>query len=285
MKKTLLFLLVFSGVVLINSCKKDLNLTPVDQYSDASVWSDPALAQTFVNNIYGGVPHGFSNVMMSSISDEAVYNANGGDWDVVKSLITPSNLNLFSHDWWTSQATRLRSWGLTYKYIRSCNIFFEKIDGVPFTDSAAKYRLEGEVHFLRAYLYFDLMELFGGVPLIKTSYGIDDSTGIARNTFEETINFITSECDQAASLLSSDPVNIDNASDKGRATKGAALALKARTLLYAASDFYNSNVSWASGYAHPELVGYVGGDRNARWQAAKDACKAVMDLGLYSLYG
>jgi hypothetical protein len=285
MKKIFLFLLGFTGLMLFNSCKKDLNVKPVDQYSDASVWSDPALAQTFVNNIYGGVPHGFSNVMMSSICDESVYNANGGDWDVVKSLITPSNLNLFSHDWWTSQGTRLRSWGLTYKYVRACNIFFEKIDGVPFTDSAAKHRLEGEVHFLRAYLYFDLMELFGGVPIITTSYGIDDSTTIARNTFEETINFITSECDQAATLLSLDPVNLDNAADKGRATKGAALALKARTLLYAASDFYNSNVSWAPGYGHPELVGYVGGDRNARWQAAKDACKAVMDLGIYSLFG
>src|SRR4051794_35489671 len=146
--------------------------------------------------------------------------------------------------------------------------------------------MEGEVHFLRAYLYFDLMELFGGVPLIKTSYGIDDSTAIARNTFEETVNFILGECDSATALLPTIPLKLDGTTvDDGRATKGAALALKARTLLYAASDFYNSNVSWASGYAHPELVGYVGGDRNARWQAAKDACKAVMDLGIYSLYG
>src|SRR3954451_12910240 len=99
MKKIFLFLLVFAGIVLIDSCKKDLNVKPVDQYSDASVWSDPGLTQTFVNNIYGGIPHGFSNVMMSSISDESVYNANGGDCELVKSLSSRSSLNLFSDDW------------------------------------------------------------------------------------------------------------------------------------------------------------------------------------------
>jgi len=286
MKKILSIFLVVITIAQFYSCSKDhLNLTPVDKYSDATVWSDPALTQTFVNNIYGGIPHGFSNVMMSAICDEAVYNADAGTWDVNKSLITASNLYLFDINYWTSEATILRSWGSNYKYIRACNLFFEKIDGVPFTDSAAKYRMEGEVHFLRAYLYFDLMELYGGVPIITKAYGLEDSTNISRNTFEETVNFIVSECDEAASLLSTDPQNITGSSDKGRATKGAALALKARTLLYAASDFYNSNVSWAPGYAHPELVGYVGGDRKARWQAAKDACKAVMDLGIYSMYG
>src|SRR6266542_2906926 len=283
MKKILLFSFVL--IVIAQSCKKDLNVKPVDKYSDASVWGDPALAQTFVNNIYGGIPHGFSNIMMSSISDEAVYNADGGTWDADKSLITPSNLIVFDFNWWTSPSTKLRGWGSSYKYIRACDLFFDKIDGVPFTDSSAKYRLEGEVHFLRAYLYFDLMELYGGVPIITKSYGLNDRTNVARNTFEETVNFIVSECDAAASLLSTDPLNVSGNADKGRATKGAALALKARTLLYAASDFYNSGVSWAGSYSHPELVGYTGGDRTARWQAAKDACKAVMDLGIYSLCG
>lgn len=285
MKKLILYSFVLICIVQTYSCKKDLNVNPVDKYSDASIWGDPALAQTFVNNIYGGIPHGFSNVMMSSICDEAVYNADCGTWDVDKSLITSSNLILFDANYWTSPATKLRSWGSCYKYIRACDLFFQKIDGVPFTDSSSKYRLEGEVHFLRAYLYFDLMESFGGVPIITNAYGLEDTTNISRNTFEETVNFIVSECDAAASDLPLQAVDINGNADNGRATKGAALALKARTLLYAASDFYNSNASWAGTYAHPELVGYVGGDRAARWQAAKDACKAVMDLGVYSLYG
>jgi hypothetical protein len=63
----------------ISSCKKDfMNLQPLDKFSDEAVWNDPALIQTFINNIYLGIPHGFSNIMMSSIVDETMYNADFG---------------------------------------------------------------------------------------------------------------------------------------------------------------------------------------------------------------
>src|SRR5690625_7444589 len=61
------------------------------------------------------------------------------------------------------------------------------------------------------------------------------------------------------------------------ATKGAALALKTRVLLHAASDLYNKN-------PENELVGYTSGDQQQRWRAAKTAAQEVMDLGLYELY-
>jgi hypothetical protein len=125
-----------------------------------------------------------------------------------------------------------------------------------------------------------LVFLYGGVPIIKNAYGLKDDFLVARNTFEECINFIAEDCDKAAELL---PLQ-QTGSNYGRATKGAALALKARVLLYAASDLYNSNASWTNGYAHPELIGYVGGTRTARWQAAKNAAKSIIDLGIYSLY-
>jgi len=282
MKKVIFGLIVFLSLAQIYSCKKDLNLKPIDQFSDASVWADASLTQAFVNNIYGGIPHAFSNINMGALVDESFYNADGGTVDAGKSLITSDNLLVFDQYWWTSPGTRIRSWGTSYKYIRACNIFLEKIAAVPFDDPAAKSRLTGEVHFLRAYLYFDLSELFGGVPVIKSSFKLNDSVAVARNTYEETVKFIVDECDSAANLL---PVSVVSSSDNGRATKGAALALKARMLLYAASDMYNNNAGWAGSYAHPELVGYVGGDRAARWQAAKDAAKAVIDLGVYSMYG
>jgi starch-binding outer membrane protein, SusD/RagB family len=279
MKKQLYILGVAVMLLQFISCKKDLNISPVDQFSDASVWKDPSLIQTFVNNIYGGIPHGFSNIMMSALDDEAMYNADFGSSNVTKSLITPSDLSIFDQNYWTGLRQRLMNWALIYKYVRPCNIFFSKIDAVHFDDPTAKSNLKGEVHFLRAYLYFDLVEMYGGVPIITKDYGLSDSFNVPRNTYAECIAFITNECDSAASLL---PLT---ATDLGRATKGAALALKARTLLYAASDFANSNGSWASGYANKDLIGYTGGDRVARWQAAKDAAKAVMDLGIYSLSG
>jgi hypothetical protein len=279
MKKQLYILGVALMLLQITSCKKDLDISPVDQFSDASVWKDPSLIQTFVNNIYGGIPHGFSNIMMSALDDEAMYNADFGTSNVTKSLITPSDLSIFDQNYWTGLRQRLMNWALIYKYVRPCNIFFSKIDAVHFDDPTAKNNLKGEVHFLRAYLYFDLVEMYGGVPIITKDYGLSDSFNVPRNTYADCIKFITSECDSAASLL---PLTAPNL---GRATKGAALALKARTLLYAASDFANSNGSWADSYANKDLIGYTGGDRVARWQAAKDAAKAVMDLGIYSLSG
>ncbi len=132
--------------------------------------------------------------------------------------------------------------------------------------------------FLRAYFYHQLVSFYGGVPLITKTYTLNDEFTAPRDTYENSIKFIVEECDKAAALLPA-------SGDKARATKGAALTLKSRALLYAASDLFNSNASWASNFANKELMGYTGGDRQARWQAAKDAAKAVMDFGLYSLYG
>ena len=79
---------------------------------------------------------------------------------------------------------------------------------------------------------------------------------------KECIKFITDECDSAAAVL---PLS-HATGELGRATKGAALALKSRTLLYAASDLFNT-ASWAGGYAKPELISLPSGDRVARWKA------------------
>lgn len=260
------------------SCKKDfLEKTPLDKYSDAAVWSDPALTATFVNNLYLGIPYPFTTLMLSSTVDESMAVWDWGSSNVTKSLMTPSDLSIFDNNFWTG-SMRDQTWAKMYVNIRACNLFLEKIDAVPFDDKIKQDKLKGEVLFLRAYFYHQLVALYGGVPLITKAYTLTDEFAVPRDTYENCIKFISDECDKAAALL---PLT----DDKARATQGAALALKSRTLLYAASDLYNSNGSWAGSYATKELIGYTGGDRTARWQAAKDAAKAVIDLGIYGLYG
>ena len=260
------------------SCEKDLlEQTPLNKFSDTIVWQDPALVQTFVNNIYVGIPSPFHTIMLANLVDEAQFNADWETANVTKSQITPSYLAVFDNGFWVSHE-RLITWDNTYKNIRACNLYLEKIEEVPFDDEESKNKLTGEVLFLRAYFYNQLVSLYGGVPIITKSYSLNEDYSVTRETYENCIKFITEECDKAAALL---PVS----GDKARATKGAALALKSRVLLYAASDLYNSNASWAAGYANKELVGFTGGDQKARWQAAKDAAKAVMDLGVYNLFG
>ena len=276
MKRLLSIILVVILLMQASSCKKELDIKPVDQFSDASVWNDAALIQTFVNNIYSGVPHGFGCIMMASMDDESMYNADFGSSNVTKSLVNPSDFAIFAADFWASNLKQY-NWTTAYKYIRATNVFFSKIEDAP-VDASIKDAMKGEVHFLRAYIYNNLLSIYGAVPIITQAYGLSDSFAVPRNTYAENIQFISDELDMAATLLKGKAI------EDGRATEGAALALKSRVLLMAAGDFANSNGSWAGSYSNKELIGYADGDRTARWQAAKDAAKAVMDLGTYSLY-
>lgn len=274
--KRILLIISIAAIFMQLSCKKQLDVLPVDQFSDVSVWNDAALIQTYVNNIYSGVPHGFGCIMMASMADESMYNADFGSSNVTKSLVNPSDFAIFDANFWASNLKQL-NWTTEYKFVRATNVFFNKIDASP-VEASAKDVMKGEVHFLRAYIYNNLLSIYGGVPLITKAYGLADSFAVPRNTYEESVKFITDELDQAATLLHGKTL------ESGRATEGAALALKSRVLLAAAGDFANSNGAWAGGYSNKELIGYVGGDRMARWQAAKDAAKKVMDLGTYTLY-
>ena len=116
MKKQTNILVILLPFLSLMSCKKDfLNQTAKNDYPDAITWKDPALIQAFVNNIYTGVPHGFSNIMMSSLVDESVYNAQFGEQNAVKSLITPGDLTVFDAGYWTANRQRYMNWANEYK--------------------------------------------------------------------------------------------------------------------------------------------------------------------------
>jgi len=262
--------------LLATGCNDDfLDVAPLDKFSDAAVWQDPALITSFVNGIYLGQHHGFQTEMLSSVSDESM---DVWDWEakpVVNSEISPSYLGVLAPNHWTGDYYNI-SWDGLYQKIRSCNLFFENIEKSGLEGDEID-RLKGDVYFLRASFYTWLMSFHGGVPLIDKAYTPTDDFSVPRNTFEETVNFIVADCDAAAALL---PLS----GDKAKATKGAALTLKSKVLLYAASDLYASD-SWAGSYEHPELISYTSGSQADRWQAAKDAARDVIDLGVYSLYG
>ena len=272
-----IFLFWIFGISLVVSCSKDsLNLNPSDEFSELDVFKDPVLMEVYVNGIYQAVSNptsSWNGLLKGEFVDEAHdmwYNY----FEFNNCLITQDALQ----GWW------FETWNDIYSNIRKCNVFFEKknqgvfnnamVDSVPL-----KERLTGEVHFLRAFFYQQLVSLYGGVPIIKNTYALTDNFKIARNSYADCIGFIVAECDSAASMLP----EVNTGNNMGRATKGAALALKSEVLLYAASDLHNNN-SLFSGFANPELLGYTSGNSQDRWLAAKNAAKAVIDLGLYGLY-
>lgn len=275
MKRIVFFILIIN-VFIYTSCNNDfLDLQPTTQYADDAVWNkDLELIQAFVTNMYRGLGQNGIRVMLGTYVDETMLTFGWATEVVTLSNITPSSFSRFNN---SADQPYYYLWNSAYSYIRSCNIFFEKIENSKAVNDVQKDRLKGEVYFLRAYFYQMLVSMYGGVPIIDKAYKLGEDYLVVRNSYEDCIKFIVNDLDKSAELLA------ETTSDKGRATKGAALALKARVLLYAASDLYNCNGSWATGYGHPELIGYVGGNRTARWQAAKDASAAVMNMG-YELH-
>ncbi len=269
-------LLLFVTFVL-TSCNKDiLELQPLSAYSDVAVWKDPILAETFLNGIYFKmeIPNGDNKYGTPNYVDELHRRDGGSQLNFNNSKITPDQMN------WRNE---LPSWDNLYVIIRSCNKFIENAEKLPddgtVTDGVTKKnRMIGEAHFLRAWFYMRLTSLYGAVPIIDKVYELDDEFLAPRNTYAECVTFMVADCDKAASMLP-----LKHTTDKlARASKGAALALKSRILIYAASDLHNTTVF--PSYANPELIGYTDANRTARFQAAKDAAKAVMDLNLYSLF-
>ena len=251
--------------------------------------------QALLNAIYADIPDGTVYIggaaMMASATDEAEFTA---ETNPIQSFNTGS---------WNAVNNPDLVWGTYYRSIRKVNQFLlstGKVNLDPWkldpsssaqqvyqTNLAAIKRWTYEARFLRAYYYFELVKRYGGVSLINNALSLDDDySKIQRSSLNECIQFITAECDSAAAQL---PLNTSTlpyvaATDLGRATKLTALSLKSRVLLYAASDLFNTS-SWAGGFGKPELISLPAGDRTARWKAAFDAAKAVIDAGALPTLG
>ncbi|MBT1688057.1 RagB/SusD family nutrient uptake outer membrane protein [Dawidia soli] len=257
------------------ACNDDfLNTQPLNEVLTDRVWKDASLAQAFVTDIYNGLGNGgFDEQMVASLTDEAIFTHPGRGINT----ITESRSNPADQGW----INNTLNWTQMYQRIRACNLALENLAAPQFENTAGieADRLRGEAHFMRAYFYQQLLRYYGGIPLIDRSYTLGESDyTVARNTYEECVNFIVADCDAAAQLLQGKNMA------SGRASYAGALALKSRVLLYAASDLHDIPTAAAKSDVvakakQPAVIGYTTGDRVARWQKARDAAKAVLDIG------
>ncbi len=270
----------------LTSCKKDfLDIQPTHLVSDVSILADSMLFQNYVLNRYLGVklsgnegegsPPGFGRAfeyaMLSSITDESMANHDDNTWLIQRGQLAPEN---------TGMAGTI--WARSYRSIREVNYALTNIDKVNMS-SGNKNRLTGELKFIRAFRYHDLIRNYGGAVLVgdkvtSLTDDLQDPSLFKRSTIKESIDYAVAELDDAAQRL---PLNNDNSWVLGRATKGAALALKSRLLLYAASPLY---ILANDPSAKPNYANGANTSDPTRWQAAAAAAKAVMDLNKYSLY-
>lgn len=272
-------ILLITGLFTISCSDDQLNLKPLGEYSETDVWNDPALAELFVNGIYDTMDIPYAKYMQMCFVDEGHRRDNSDVTNFNNCVLNPDNIP----GWTKGEGHPQLIWDLLYATVRKCNIFLDGIESLPNDNTlidgkTKKDRLKGEGYFLRAWTYLYLTNLYGGIPKVDKVYKLGDDFNIARNTYEECIQFITNDCDKAAELL---PVTHSN-NNNGRATKGAALALKSRILLYAASDLHNT-FNYGS-YQKPEYLKYTSGNQTDRWIAAKKAAKAVIDMNQYALF-
>jgi len=272
MKKHFLYLLLLLIVVTIPmSCNTDfLDTKPLDRISSDATWKDAALSQAFVFNIYSFLGYGgFEEQALASVTDEAMFTHAGRNINNFTEGTEEPGALAWQSDTWT--------WPVMYRAIRAANVAIENLPTATF-DPANRDRLLGEAHFLRAYYFHQLVRFYGGVPLVAKSYGLDEDYNLERSSYEDCVKFIVADLDKAITLLNGKP------NTKGRANKLAAMALKARQLAYAASDLHDANKakgksSLFNGFQNIQLLAYTTGSQTARWTAARDAAKAVLDEG------
>ena len=231
MKKN--FLYIAAAVALGFSSCVELDRYPLEELSDGSFWKSATDANMAVSDLYPSLP--YWDVDEAINSDDAVHGIKWAAGNVSKGIYDPQDM----------------SWDGTYSVIRQANLILSKIDEIPDYNQVEKNKVLGQAYFFRAFHYFDLIRTFGDVPYVDKPLTLADQEGITRTPRAEVYSKVMADLDKAIEYL---PTTWP-ASEYGRITKGAALAMKARAALY-----------------------------YGNWQDAANYAKDVIDLGIYELY-
>lgn len=240
------FIIIGLLSVLLFSCKDVLDKNDLTTLDDR-IWEDESQINLYINNLYFNNMPKASFKEYSSVSDES-YSSSETSTDLLYGFISPNGID---------KVTVLHK--DNYNLIRRINIGLEGIENSSI-DESLKAPLRGQALFLRAYRYWEFVQLYGGVPIVKEvqdPYKGSESLDVPRSKTGDAINEIIADLDKAIEGL---PLDWTQTADKGRITSGAAAAFKGRVLLAWASPMFNPN------------------NDQARWQRAYDANKQAVDL-------
>ncbi|WP_289054828.1 RagB/SusD family nutrient uptake outer membrane protein [Carboxylicivirga marina] len=277
MKKIRFIYALIMSAVLLGSCEY-LDYSEADLLDKEDVYGEFSRMKNVLTQIYTRLPDGFMDVsgaMRSSGTDEAIH---------VNSL---SAVRTFNDGSWNANKPIDNQWVSMYNGIREVNSFLMEIEGETWEElqydpnyhfMMEEYELYAyEARLLRAFFYFELYKRYGGVPLLGDEMLTEENANeVAHASAQDVIDYIVSECDAVAGVLPTTYIGIGGGGNDqnnsggdqtGKTTRGFALALKARTLLYAASPLHNTDNS------------------QQKWIDAATAANAVIGLGVYSLEG
>jgi starch-binding outer membrane protein, SusD/RagB family len=272
---------MFLLALLSSACKKDfLNKTPNEDLSIDDVFAQRQYAEAWLSNVYYFLPEEINFV------DPWGRNPFVSSTDEMKVPWPEKYTNLMNSGAWNAsdEGVPTNIWNSNYDGIRKANIFLANIDKVPM-DETEKSKWRAEATFLRAFFYFSMIRTHGPVPLVTEVITADaDFSKYKRNTLKECVDFVVSECDNALPFLDA---RITEDRNYGKITKPAALALKSRILLYAASPLWNGDPDFTSVRDKDGVALFPAHNDPTLWTKAWEAAKACIDqaegagFGLY----
>ncbi|MBZ4191331.1 RagB/SusD family nutrient uptake outer membrane protein [Niabella beijingensis] len=281
-KKQIITVLLLTGVIAcLGSCRKYLSVEHYfdDRQSEERIFNSKDYTERWLANAYNALLNnnlemGNTGNNITNYSDDMYFNeSGGGNGDRYRRF----KFGEYDYTW-------LQSWSQSYGGIRQASVMINSMaDGGTFTaNEVADYK--AQARFVRAYLYWLLLRKYGPVPIMPDK-GVNyddsyDNLSYPRNTYDEVANYIADEMAVAAKDL---PLKRDNR-NIARPTRGAALATRAKALLFAASPLANGNAEMAD-FTNDKGEALISQQYNeGKWAKAAAACKDVMDLGTYKLY-
>lgn len=243
MKK--IFYIIIASVLIATSCKNVLNIDDLNSLDEDKVWNDPNLVNAYLANLYQLF----------------------GNWDVSLDNNSEQLIGItFPLDAVTVNSTSYKAWD--YTRIRQINTAIQKINESTGLVKETKDNALGQLLFMRAYMYFNMVKHHGGVPYITVPQALTDGDlQVTRNSTKECFDLIVKDLNDAVSLL---PETIlKSSSDYGKIDGNYAVAFKAKVLLYKASPQFNPGNPFG----------------NAYWVEANTANKAAYDQLKANGYG
>ena len=264
----------------LTSCNDYLTHNFNDQMTLEEVFSKRPTTERFLAGIYGSIPDEIYAYDQSFVpcNDEAYFSWEKMDYE----LINNGSFNQSSVGVRGEWTPKFNPWKKYYVAINQATIFMDNVEKCPELSYEEQKYMKAEARFLRAYFYFNLFKQYGPVFLwfeITPDLAIPPSN-CDRHSVEECVNFISDQFSQAANDL---PLTVsDPTTWQGRVTKGAALGMRSRLLLFAARPLFNG--SYGKG-----IVNHYGNnlfpqsEDPQKWESAAQAAKEVIDLNIYEL--
>ncbi len=270
--------LILGTILLLSfSCEDPLDKQPLNLITEEAVWNDPVLIDMFVADLYHRAEFFWGKIDdnngMAEIAN-AGWCRTFGTWQLG---YQHTNVALTAES--SDAIAAFHFW--EYGSIREINTLIEKLsdESIDIDPDFRMTRL-GEGYFLRAWFYFKMARLYGGVPIIDRVQQLgepEEDLLVPRSSEEETYDFIASDLDRARTLLTG-----RNLSESGRATEWSALALKSRAMMFAASAGEFGTMQTIGSGALQTTLGIP--DPDKFWQLSRDASKEIIDNGPFQLY-